>query len=136
MTNLPGRVDVNLGGRAGEQIGGQHRVDDVLHHALFDLGVGDAVSVLRADEHRIHAHRLAVSVFDRHLALAVGAQPRDGAVLALFCQLLGQLVRQVDGVGIRVGVSLQAYPNIIPWSPAPISSSSFAVTSPPFSSSE
>lgn len=100
---LAGRVDVYLRGLAVHQLRRQDGVDDVLHHRLFDLGVGDAVGVLGADEHRIHVHRLAVAVFNGHLALAVGSHPGNRAVLALFCHLLGELVRQVDGSGHKGG---------------------------------
>ncbi len=100
---LAGRVHEHFRGSPAHQLCRQNGVDDVLHHALLDLGVGDAVCVLRADEDGINMHGFAVSVLDGHLALAVRAQPRDGAVLALFRQLLGQLVRQVNGHGHQGG---------------------------------
>ena len=53
---------------------GKYRPDDMLQHVGADLLLGDIRGVLGGDDHRIHAHRLAVFVLHRHLALAVGAQ--------------------------------------------------------------
>ena len=72
---LAGGVDEHLGGGTVEQFLWQHRVDDILHDALGDVGVADGVSVLGADEHRIHAQGFAESVLDGDLAFAVGAHP-------------------------------------------------------------
>src|SRR5262249_52811922 len=71
--------------------------DNALGDGLRDLGVADVGRVLGADQHRIHAHRAAVGVFDRHLALAVGPQPGQSAVATGPGQLARQVVRQVDG---------------------------------------
>ncbi len=58
--------------------------------------VGCFRSVLRADQHRVHADRLVPVVLDRQLALRVGAQPGKHALLPQLGLLLHQPVRVVD----------------------------------------
>ena len=77
---------------------GQNRLDHVLQDVGAQLFVGDVLRVLGGDDDRIDAHRLAVLVvLHRHLALAVGPQVGQLAVLANFGQPPRQLVRQRDG---------------------------------------
>ena len=61
-------------------------VDHVLVEVLLDLLVGDLVVVLRGDDDGVDAERLedavGLLVLDSDLGLAVGADPRAGAVLA------------------------------------------------------
>ena len=52
--------------------------------------------VLRRDDDRVDAHRLVAVVLDRDLALAVGPQPVDFALLAGFGQPVEDAVRQRD----------------------------------------
>ena len=92
----PGGVDVDLR-TAVHEFSRDDGVDDVLDDRLADLGMADLGGVLGGDEHVVHAHRLAVGVLHGHLALAIRAQPGQGAVLAHFRQPPGKLVRQVDG---------------------------------------
>ena len=68
----------------------------------------DLGRVLRGDDDRVDPHRLVAVVLDRHLALAVGPQPVDFALLAGFGQPVEDLVGQAIGSGISSGVSLQA----------------------------
>ena len=57
------------------------------------------VVVLRADYYGIDAMRLAVAILHGDLALAVGAQVRQRAILANLGEALHQAVGQVDGQG-------------------------------------
>ena len=70
---------------------------------LTDLLLGDVRGVLRADQDGVDAFGLAVAVFDGHLALAVRAQPGQGAILAQLRQAAGELVGQVDGQRHQLG---------------------------------
>jgi hypothetical protein len=65
-------------------------------------------------------------VLDGHLGLAVGAQVRDGPVAPDRGEAAGQPVRQRDRQRHQLGVSEQAKPNIMPWSPAPCASSALS----------
>jgi hypothetical protein len=59
-----------------------HVLDDPLVQVGLDLRVLDIGAVLRGDDDGVDAHRLAVVVLDRDLALAVGPQVGQRAVLA------------------------------------------------------
>ncbi len=70
-------------------------------HELLDVGLQqggevDVAGVLAGHDHGVQAHRLVAVVLDRHLGLAVGAQVRDGAVLAHAGEAPGQPVGQHD----------------------------------------
>ena len=75
----------------------------MLHDAFFDLGMRNIRGMLGADQHGVDALGFAVGIFDRHLGLAIRAQPGQGAALAHLGQLAGQLVGQVDGHGHQLG---------------------------------
>ena len=104
-----GRVDIDL------QLVIDHflrkdRIDHVFNDGCTDLFLGDIFRMLGGDQDRINTLRFPVSVFDRDLALAVRAQPRQGAVLADFGQLFAEAVREVDrhrhqGGGLIAGIS-------------------------------
>jgi hypothetical protein len=64
--------------------------------------------VLGGQHHGVDAVRLAVHVAHGHLALGVGAQEGQAAVLAQLRLALDQAVRVVDRRGISSGVSSQA----------------------------
>ena len=97
-----GGVDVDLG-IAVEQVFWNDGMNDVFDDGFGDISVRNLGGVLGADEHGIDPDGFAVGVLDGHLALAVGAQPGQGAVLAHFRQAAGELVRQVDGHGHESG---------------------------------
>ena len=78
------------------QLGGNDLVDDLFVDGVAQLVGCDAVVVLGGDDHRADLVRPAVLVLDRHLALAVGAQPRQPAP-ARVGEAPGQLVRERDG---------------------------------------
>ena len=83
-----------------------HLLQDVLAQRL-DL---DQVAVLRRDDHRLDADRLAALVLDRDLALAVGAQVVDQPLAPHLGQPPRQLVRQHDRqrhqlLGLAAGVA-------------------------------
>ena len=74
--------------------------------ALIDLAQGlvvDLGGVLGRDDHRVDADRDVVLVLDRHLALGVGAEPGDRAVLAQLGDLVDDPVRQRDRQGHQLG---------------------------------
>ncbi len=74
-----GRVDIDfLLGR--HPAGGQARLDDGQQHAL-DLALADALVVLGRDDDAGGAHRLAIDVAQRDLALGVGLEPGDQKIL-------------------------------------------------------
>ena len=68
-----------------------------------DLLLVDLGRVLGRDDDGVDARRHAEAVLDGHLALAVGAQPRQRAVLADLGQAPGQAVRQRDGQRHQLG---------------------------------
>ena len=95
----PGRVDVEP--RGGVQHPGVREL--VAHHGLdrradvaVDVGLGRR---LVREHDRVDADRAAVLVDDAHLALRVGAQPRDAAALALVREAAHQAVRPGDRRG-------------------------------------
>ena len=63
---------------------------------LDDLGVRDVRGVLRRDDHRIDPDRREAVVFDGHLALGVGPQPGNRAVLPQVGDPVDDPVRQRD----------------------------------------
>ena len=98
-----GGIDVVLGVLVEPRCG-QHGLDDVLEDVGVELFVADALGVLAGDDHRVDAGGLAVLVvLDRDLALAVGAQIRQLAVLAHRGQLAAELVGQRDGGRHQLG---------------------------------
>ena len=88
-----GGVDVELGVLV-EELGGNDGLDDVLHDVGAELLVGlvaIVLGVLGGDDDGVDADRLAVGVvLDGDLALAVGAEVRELAVLADFGELAGR----------------------------------------------
>ena len=86
-----------------EELGGDDLLDDVLVQLSLNVLVGDALVVLRGDDHGVHAHgdhgAVDLLVLDGDLGLAVGAEPSAGAVLADVRQALAKLVGKVDGEG-------------------------------------
>ena len=98
-----GGVDEVLG-LARHQAGGQHGLDDFLHHHLAQGLVLHALAVLGGNDHGINRDRLVLLVVaNRHLALAVGTEEIHDALLAHIRQPLGQLVRQHDGRRHQLG---------------------------------
>jgi hypothetical protein len=102
-----GRVDQVLGvlGQPGRR---QHRLDDLLGHRLVEGRrhlVAQAVlgCVLAAQHHGVHAHRLAVDIAQRDLALGIRAQEGQLAALAQLGLALDQTVGVVDGRGHQLG---------------------------------
>ena len=90
-------------------------LDDVVADpSLLDLRV-----LLRGDDDRAHPDRTPRSYSTVTWRLAVGTQPGQRAVLADLGQAAGHRCASAIGSGISSGVSSQAKPNIIPWSPAP-----------------
>ena len=59
--------------------------------------------MLGGNEHLFHLGGLVVDIADAHLGLSVGAQVRQGAVLAYFGEAFCQAVRQEDGHGHERG---------------------------------
>jgi len=74
------------------------RLDDVLVDVRGDLVVRHRLVVLRGEQDRVHADRhhgaALVLVLDRHLRLAVRAQPRADSVLAHLRELVSELRRE------------------------------------------
>ena len=111
-----------------------YRADDVLLEISLNLLVADAVGVLRGDEDSVDAlgDRDAIDflVLDGDLRLAVRPNPGHDALLAHF----GEACAELGGHQVRKGhtssVSSVAYPNMMPWSPAPISSTDLPMWTP------
>ncbi len=80
-----------------EPFGGQHRLDDFVHHRLVQRRLADVRGMLGGQDHRFDPHRLVVFVAEGDLALGVRPQPGQGAVLAH----LGLAPDQAVGVGDR-----------------------------------
>ena len=92
-----------------------HGLGDVVAQAIdVDIGV-----VLGGDDDRTHGDGRPLAVLDRDLGLAVGPQVRELPDLrdAASCRAIRCAI--AIGSGMSSGVSRQANPNIIPWSPAP-----------------
>src|SRR5207248_3431447 len=91
-------VDVDL--RLGVEQPRRHRGgDDLLTHVTRDAFLLDLRRVLRGDYERGDAHRLALVVLYRHVALAVRPQVGQDALLARLDQSPRERVRQGDGHG-------------------------------------
>ncbi len=82
---LAGRIDV-INHVALDQLGWQARLDYLLDYEILNRFLVDVRSVLGADNNGVNAHRLVSVVFNRDLALAVRAKPRNFAILACFGQ--------------------------------------------------
>ena len=91
-----GGVDVILGVFV-QQLGWDGLLNDFPENIFFQLCQRDLGAVLAGNDHRVHAGGLAVHIFHRHLALAVGAQVIQRAVFPDFGQAAGQLVGHRDG---------------------------------------
>ena len=92
----PRRIDVVLRVLV-QQFRRQHGLDHVLQNVRAQLVNGDRLGVLGGDNDSVDAHWLVVGVvLHRHLALAVGPQVRQLAVLANLREPPRQLVRQRD----------------------------------------
>jgi hypothetical protein len=101
-----GRVDQVLG--VLQPFLGQHRLDDLLDDGFDERGlhlvaVALVGAVLGGQHHGVDAVRLAVHIAHRHLALGVGAQEGQAAVLAQLGLALHQAVRVVDRRGHQLG---------------------------------
>ncbi len=92
----PCGVDVKLGALVDEALW-DHLVDDQFHHCFFELRVLHALAVLRADDHGVHAHGLAIQVLEGDLGFAVGAEEVDLLLVTDGRQLFGELVCEIDG---------------------------------------
>ena len=84
--------------------------DDLLRDVGAQRLVRHEVAVLRRNDHRVDADRLALVVLDRDLRLAVGTQIVEHAVTPRARQALDELVRQHDRqrhqlVGFRAGIA-------------------------------
>ena len=77
----------------------QDGLDDFFLHRLHQLCVTHIGAVLRGENHRVDGHRAAILIAHRHLALGVGAQPGQAAILAHQGLPLGQAVGEVDRRG-------------------------------------
>lgn len=90
-------------GAVVQEVGRDDRLDDLLLQDLAELLSGDLVAVLGGDDNGVHTEGLdstvVVGVLDGDLGLGVGAEPRDGAVLAGISHGLVELVREDDGEG-------------------------------------
>ena len=104
-----GRVDVEDGTLAIQQVRGDRRQDHLLDHVRPDPALVDLRRVLGRDHDRLDGHRLAVDVPDRDLALAVRSQVIEVAGLPHGRELLGEPVREHDRerhqlLGLAAGV--------------------------------
>ncbi len=80
-----------------QQLRRHRRLDHLLDDFLADLLVRDVRGVLGRNDDGVHAHGLAVRiVFDGHLALGIGTDPRHLAGLAQVGQLAHDPVGQDD----------------------------------------
>ena len=111
------------------EVAREDRVQDVLDEVRLDERVGvEPVAVLRRNEDAHDLDRPLAAVLvdlvaDRHLRLPSGR--RYGRICAFRTSesRLAILCASMIGSGMSSSVSVQAYPNIIPWSPAPSRSS-------------
>src|SRR6185312_5985219 len=104
----PGRVDEVLG--LGEQLLGELLLDDFLDDGFAQRLVLHVLAVLRRHDDGVDADGTIVLVAHRDLCLAVGAGPRQRALLARGRQALGQAVRVGDRrrhqlLGVVAGVA-------------------------------
>jgi len=87
-----------------EPLGRKHSLDDVFENVGVKLVVADGLSVLAGDDHGVDASGLAaLVVLHRDLALAVGPQVGQLAVLAHQAELAGKLVGHRDGGRHQLG---------------------------------
>jgi len=78
-----------------EQVGGNHRLDDVLQNVGAKLIVADGLGVLGGNDNGIDALYLAGrGIFHGDLRFAIGTEVRAGAILADFGKLEAELVGQ------------------------------------------
>ena len=97
-------VDVDVGVTPGDALAVQHGRDHMLEQVgLDDAHILDGVVVLSGDHDGRDLDGPIVLIADRHLGLAVGAQIREGAILAHGGQALGQALGEVDGHGHEDG---------------------------------
>jgi hypothetical protein len=99
-------------------------LEDVLDDLFLEVGLllVPVGCVLGGEDDGVDAGGLAVvAVLDGDLALGVGAEALDAAGLADLACFSTRRWLSWMGRGISSGVSVQAKPNIMPWSPAPSS---------------
>src|SRR5262245_17442638 len=89
------RVNVVLN-FAADQLARELGRDDVLNHVLANLRLRYFRGMLRADDDRIDSHGAVTIVLDCDLALAVGPQPIDLALLADARQAIQDSMSQRD----------------------------------------
>ena len=87
--------------------------ENLLDDLRLDVGTQerleiDLLAVLRADEHRVDAHRLVVDVLDRYLALAVGRRYGTSPALRTSESRRESRWAIAIGIGMSSSVSLQA----------------------------
>ena len=97
-----GRVDEEAG--VLEPFGRHDRTDDLFNDfvnelSLHVLALGHFRGMLRGEHDRVATDRLAVAIAERHLALGVRAQSREGTVLAHNALTLDETVGVVDRRG-------------------------------------
>ena len=93
-----GRVDQILG-VLGQHLGRENLLDQVVDDELFDRVVGNAIGVLRGDDHGGDFFRLAVDIAHGDLRLRVGAEPGGFAALADLGQFASKSVGEHDRRG-------------------------------------
>ena len=101
-----GGVDV-VDGLLIEVLGGDDRLDDVLHDVLVNLLVGDVGLVLGGDDDGVDADgdhaAVLLLVLDGDLGLTIGAQPLEGSVLANVGETLAEAGGEEVGEGHELG---------------------------------
>jgi hypothetical protein len=96
------RVD-QVGDVSGKQPGRQGLLDDLLDEALLELVVGHVLGVLVGEDDRRDPRRFPAAVLDGDLALAVGPEERQLALLADVGGRAHDLVRVQDRRGHQLG---------------------------------
>ena len=89
-----GRIDEVL--RILQEFGRDGRFDDMFHHIIMDLRLGDIRVMLRGNDDGIHTDRLAVFIFDSDLRFAVRTEVGQFTGFSDFCQTACQTVCQCD----------------------------------------
>ena len=89
-----GRIDEVL--RILQEFGRDGRFNDMFHHIIMDLCLGDIRIMLRGNDDGIHTDRLAVFIFYSDLRLAVRTEIGQFTGFSDFCQTACQTVRQCD----------------------------------------
>ena len=101
-----GGVDV-VDGLLIEVLGGDDRLDDVLHDVLVNLLVGDVGLVLGGDDDGVDADgdhaAVLLLVLDGDLGLTIGAQPLEGSILANVGETLAEAGGEEVGEGHELG---------------------------------